>query len=281
MLSVSQNILSFLDSTATNIISEYDEATTYIGGDEVRVDSRIYKSISDANVGNYPPDNIDTFWMDWEASNEHAMLDLFEDTATQFPATGVVTFERTDHNEVIAIGNYDAETVTIEYLDDLDVVLDTETYISSFIGGRVDAYSYIYADFEASQIEVVYRPLQRLGIKIRVTFIREGLSTYCGFMVSGKVVDLGDTLDVVNLNNKIVGYERKRVATFTTIMDKDLLMTTLELGEAIFDEPLLFIIDPNENSSHSNIVMIAKVSKCEGSGENNTKNKISWELTQN
>lgn len=280
MLIVSQNVLEFTSSNATNIIAEYDVATTYIGGDEVRVDTRIYKSIADANLGNYPPDTVDTFWMDWEASNEYAMLDLFEDTVTNFSGSGVVEFSAND-KEVIAIGNFNATTITLEYLDALDVVLDTEIYLFPFLGNRIDPYSYIYADFESSQYEVVYKGLKRIGTKIRVTFDNGLLDTYCGYLVAGKATDMGCTIDSVNFVNKAIGYENKRVATFKTTAPSTSLMKNLEIGEQLLEVPRLFIIDPSTDSNHQNMTIIAKITKCDGIGSNMSENQISWELTQN
>jgi len=280
MISINQLIDEFLTSNAENIIAEYAPATTYDTADEARELTRIYKSIASGNLGNYPPNNIDDFWMDWEASNEYAMLDLFEETTTTFAANGIVTFSR-DNKEVIAIGEFQATQITVEYQDDIDAVLDTETYDFSSLGDRIDGYSYIYADFVTSQSEVVYKPLQRLGTKIRVTFKRGGLSTYCGFMVAGKSTFMGKTLDNVSFSNKKIGFTDKRVASFKTIVPKTSLMLTLSNGDAIKGVPLLFVIDPSENTSHHNMVSIAKITKVNGTGSNNEENQISWELTQN
>ncbi|NOQ31784.1 MAG: hypothetical protein GQ570_11740 [Helicobacteraceae bacterium] len=280
MILINQDIDSFLTSNAENIITEYSSLTTYLTAEEAREESRIYKSISDSNLDNYPPDNIDKFWMDWEASNEYAMLDLFEDTNTTFTANGIVTFSR-DTKEVIAIGKFNANQITIEYLSDVDAVLDTETYDFPYLGARIDAYSYIYADFETSTSEALYKPLQRLGTKIRVTFLRSGLDNYCGFLVAGKSDDMGKTLDNVNFTNRIIGFNSRRVANFNTIVAKTSLIPTIDKGELYKDIPLLFVIDPSENSSHANMVTIAKITKCDGVGSNNGLNTISWELTQN
>jgi len=280
MLSVNQLIDEFLTSNAENIIAAYVPATTYAASDEVRELTRIYKSIAAGNLGNYPPDNIDDFWMDWEASNEYAMLDLFENTITTFAANGIVTFSR-DTKEVISIGEFQATQITVEYLDDIDAVLDTETYNFSSLGARIDQYSYIYAVFVTSQSQAVYEPLQRLGTKIRVTFLRGGLSTYCGFMVAGKSTDMGKTLDNVSFTNKKIGSINKKVAAFITTVPKTSLMLTLSIGIDNKDIPQLFVIDPSENSSHQNMVTIAKITIVDGTGANNEQNQISWELTQN
>lgn len=280
MLLVTNDIDSFLTSNALNIVAKYDETNPYIVADLARESSRIYKSIINPNLDNYPPNNVNKFWIDWEASNEYAMLDLYEATLTNFAVDGIVTFNR-GTKEVIAIGNFNAREITVEYLDDLDAVLDTETYLFPHLGKRIDDYSYIYADFEKSTSQAVYRPLQRLGTKIRVTLKAGGLSTYCGFLVAGKAIDMGKTLDKVNFKSSTVGYDKKRVASFNTMVKKTELIPTLDLGDEYHEVPMLFVIDPSENSSHQNMVTIAKITQHSGDGENMEVNTISWEITQN
>ena len=279
MVTIKQEVDVFLSSNATNIIAAYVPETIYSTDAEVRVESRIYKSISDANVGNYPPNYPYTKWMDWEASNEYAMLDLYESTVTNFTADGIVVFER-GIKDSIAIGNFKASQITIEYLDDLDTVLDTETYNISSLGLRIDAYSYIYAEFDDTTGDIIYKPLQRLGTKIRVTFKRDGGDTYCGFLVAGIATDLGKTLDKVSFSNRDVGSESKREASFSTSVVKTSLMPTLDFGKTYKDIPMLFIIDPSENSSHQNMATIAKITSSKGVGEVMSENTINWVLTQ-
>lgn len=61
-------------------VAEYNPATTYATGQTVRVATRLYESLVDANTGNYPPDNSveedpAAKWFDAGASNRFACLD--------------------------------------------------------------------------------------------------------------------------------------------------------------------------------------------------------------
>lgn len=280
MEAIKQGIENFISSNAENIIAEYDPDIAYASGDQVREENRIYQSISGSNTGNLPSESINIFWMDWEVSNEHAMLDLYEETVTEFSADGIVKFERFS-KEVIAIGNFKASLVTIEYLDVNDVVLKTETYDFESLGERVDPYSYIYADFVGEASEVVYKPLDRLGKYIRVTFSKGGASTNCGYLVSSRATDLGATLDKVNFSNSNIRKKNKKRASFQTITDKNNLNNILDFARREEDVPMLFVIDPSENSSHQNMATIARIASSSGTGENMQVNTIAWELTQN
>lgn len=280
MIAINQALDEFVSSNADNIIAEYDSLTTYGVAEKVREGSRIYQSISDANLGNLPSENIDKKWMDWEASNEYAMLDLFEETKTNFTADGIVKFERLS-KEVVAIGNFNATTIKIEYLDDNDVVLETETYEFPHLGQRVDLYSYIYAAFVSKTQEVVYKPLKRLGTFIRISFLKSGNATECGYMISDRAINLGDTLDKVSFSSSRIRAKNKKKASFSTITQKENLNNILQFGRDYEDIPMLFIIDSDENSSHQKMATIARISTCDGIGENMQINTINWELTQN
>jgi hypothetical protein len=280
MVAITQNIENFTSTNALNPIALYNPSTIYATNNLVREMDRVYKSITSGNLGHYPPNNLYEHWFDWDVSNEHAMLDFIEETITNFAGDGVVVFER-GANEAIAIGNFLASVVTIEYLDVLDAVVYTEVYEFPFLGARIDAYSYIYADFVSIQTQTIYKPIKRIGINIRVTFSRSTRSTFCGIFTAGRVIDLGETLDTVNLTNKIIGFDNKRNATFSTLVDNASLNLVLEFGQSNKDVPMLFVIDPSETTKHQSLAIIGKITNISGVANNFEKNQISWEITQN
>ncbi len=280
MISVTQEIDNFLTTNATGTTAVYVPTTAYAANALVRELDRVYKSIGGGNLGNYPPNTKNKFWYDFVVSNEFAMLDMLDDTVTNFTANGIVTFTR-GTKEVIAIGNFQATQVLVQYLDASDVLLDTDTYDFSSLGNRVNKFEYIYADFSTSQTQAIYKPLKRIGTKVKVTFSRGGLSTYCGMFVAGKATDLGQTLDKVNFVNRLIGFDKKRTASFQTTVKNNLFNLILDYGKTMQNVPLLFVIDPQSNSSHQNLVTIAKITDSSGTAETHEYNQISWELTQN
>jgi len=132
MIAIKNNVTSFLSTNATDPTTAYDSATTYLTGDERRYENYIYKSTHDNNIGNDPLLTNLKDWVEWNPANDYAMLDYYRETATSFPtdADGVVIFER-GLNEVILIGAFNSEQITVEYLDNTNTVInpaDTETY---------------------------------------------------------------------------------------------------------------------------------------------------------
>lgn len=280
MIAITQEIDDFLSTNAQNLVTAYNPATTYASGDTARELSRIYKSITSSNLDNYPPNTLNEHWFDWDVANQWAMIDFFEDTITYFTGSGIVTFTR-GTKEAIAIGNFLATEIVIEYLDDLDVVLDTETFEFPALGQRVDAYSYIYADFEDSETETVYQSLKRVGTKVRVTFNRNTNDTSCGLFVAGKATDLGTSMDKISLKNTLIGFDKKKKVSIQTFVEQTYLNRKLDFGNTNQDIPLVFVLDPSETSSHQKLVISAKITDSSGVADNMEHNIINWELTQN
>jgi len=279
MIFVQQLIDEFTLTNATNPTAAYDEATTYGIGDEVRVNSTIYKSTLDDNLGNNPLNNLDGYWLEWGVANDYAMLDLEEDTITEFTADGIVEFLRSGI-DTIGIGNFKASTITIDYLDDLDVIIpgETETYTFTSHGNVWDIWSYIYGGFTDITTETVFAPIKRIGNKIRVTFAKSGNATYCGYMIAGISQDMGKTLDNVVFPFRKIGTQVVSEASFNTIVNKGDLMRKSKEAKLLVNEAMMFVVDTSENTSHNNIIILGKITKCESSAQQQEDNSISWTI---
>ena len=275
-----QEIDSFTDSNIVYLADAYNEATTYGFGDLVRVGNYQYKSYLDGNLGNNPVGELGIYWIEWQAANDFAALDLFSESKTEWTGDGWVEFNR-GTNDVVGIGNFKATQVLIKYYDESHILLDTEEYNFSNNGDVYDEWSYGYAGFTDSTSRVIFKYLKRIGTTMRIEFIdKDETNTYCGFLVSGRAVDMGDTLDNVSFPDKRIGSRTVNVANFSTTMDKSLILRKTSSAKSLVDEPMMFIIDPLESSSFDNLVIIGKINKVDAVFENMNKNNISWEIEQ-
>lgn len=273
-----------LSFTATGVGSGTGTAqTAYLVDTMVRVGNYHYKSLYGTlalpNINKAPLTSLGTAWFKYEVSNIYACLDEYSDTKTSWTASGIAEFAR-GSKEVLGIGNFTATEVKVEYLDALSVVLDTETYAFSNNGYVFDEWDYGYAGFSTSFSRVIYYPLLRKGVTIRVTFSKGGLSTDCGFMIAGKAVSMGSTLDKVNFPDKRIGTRTVSVADFDTIVPKKDVMRKIAEAKVLIDEPMMFIIDESTTSEHQNIAILGKITQCSGSASGDELNSISWQIEQ-
>lgn len=270
--------------TATGVGSGTGTAqTAYLVDEMVRVGNYHYKSLygtlTTPNINKDPLVSLGTAWFKYEVSNIYACLDEFAETKTTWTASGIAEFAR-GGKEVLGIGSFTATEVKVEYLDISSVVLDTETYTFSSNGDVYDEWDYGYAGFTTSFSKVIYYPLLRKGVTIRVTFSRGGLSTDCGFMIAGKAVYMGDTLDKVNFPDKRIGTRTVSVADFDTILPKKDIMRKIAEAKALINEPMMFIVDESTESVHQNIAILGKITQCSGSASGDELNSISWQIEQ-
>ena len=280
MIYCNQEIGSFTDSNIVYLAEAYSQDVTYGIGDLVRVGKYQYKSTLDGNLGNNPLSKLGIYWIKWQSANDFAALDLFSESKTEWTGDGWVEFDRLS-KDVIGIGNFKATQVLIKYYDDSHILLDTEEYNFSNNGNVYDEWSYGYSEFTDSTSRVIFKYLERIGTTMRIEFIDSNdTNTYCGFLVSGRAVDMGDTLDNVSFPDKRIGSRTVNVANFSTTMDKSLILRRTSSAKSLVDEPMLFIIDPLESSSFDNLVILGKINKVDAVFENMNKNNISWEIEQ-
>jgi len=281
MIYVPQDIDELTYSNVPIVHQEYDSSTIYNIGDEVRVGSYIYKSVTDGNVNNEPVETSGIYWYNGNVpSNEYALVDLDQETQTVWNSNGIVEFIR-GTKDYIAVGNFSADKITISYIDSNGDVIDYNEYDFTSNGNVYDLWSYIYGGFTDSVSKTIYAPILRVGTKVRVEFDNGNESAKCGYLISGKGYYMGDTLDSVSFPDTKIGNNYISVANFDTIINKKELMRRTIKAKSLKQESVLFAIDESESSSHENMVIIGKITKCDAVGKNNAKNKVSWEITQN
>lgn len=282
MIASEQEIIDS-DIIYSNIALEtlWNSTATYNVGDEVRWGNRIYKSTSSLNKGK-EPNTVEggKSWLDWEPSNALALIDLYEDTITEWTGDGIFEFKRGLKNN-IAIGNFMATNIKIEYKDSLGDVILTQNFPVPRRTVR-NRYDYIYAPFNlGANTDVIYKPIEKIGYSIRVTLENNGGSTSCGYLVAGRYKYLGKTLVDVSFPDQRVGSETINVADFTTIVNQSELMDIVATGKKLSKIPMLFVIDESTDSVYNNIVMIGNIMTCEGAVDEFDKHQIRWNIQQN
>lgn len=285
MIAIKNIISTFVSTNAVGHTTVFSEAETCATGDERRFENFVYKSTHENNTGNIPTETLNRDWVEWEPANDYAMIDYFRETATLFPddEDGVVVFDRLGADAML-ITDTNSEQIVVEYLDDLNNVIDpadTETYTRSVYMTKYDIWTYIFGKFIFDETQVLYTPIKMIGTRVRVTFKRDGFSNSVGTFFAGERIDFGATLDSVPLSNTKYGKKLARQASFTTTMDRDLLMYNLNQADVNSDEVMGFVIDPSENSRYNNLVIIGKLIDHSGTARNSSKNHIEFKVEQN
>lgn len=280
MIYVPQQINDFLDSDIPFIADLYSSTVTYTDSSIVRIGDYQYKSTLSSNLGNDPLTSLGVYWIKWQPANDFAMLDLSSAYSTQWnDTTGYVIIER-GRKTYLGLGLFNAEDITIEYLDALDTVVYTDTFTFSKNGNVYDVWSYAYGGFVDNSNKVIFKPIYRIGKKIKITFIANGTDANCGFLVAGEGVDAGKTMNDVEFPDKLLGTKIIKTATFTTFMKDSKLMRILNDAKALEDTPLMVVIDESENSKFDNMVIIGKFTSIQGAATDEDISTISWQAEQ-
>lgn len=283
MIYIRQEITEFTYSNIASTVSEYNPTTNYLLGDMIRVGNYEYKSLYGTvalpNVGKDPLSNLGTAWFKYGSSNTYACLDSYAETKTTWTGDGILEFNRAQ-KDTLGIGNFTANQVTIEYRDSLGNVLDTETY--TYLNNTLvfDEWSYGYANFQSLTEEVIYLPLRLFGAKIRVIFSKDGDATDCGYLVAGRAVYMGRTIEGVNFPDKRIGTRSVPVADFSTSIESNYLMTKINEAKKLIDETMLFIVDDTDSTTYGNMIFLGKITKVDGNANNFEKNQITWQIEQ-
>ena len=286
MIYVRQEISSFTYSNIISTVPDYDENSEYMLGDLVRVGNYEYKSLFGTvelpNKGNNPLTSQGVNWFLYGSSNLYACIDQYSETRTTWEGDGILEFTK-GAKDTIALGYFTARYVTIQYLDSLNNVIDTDSYTFNFNEGVNSPWTYGYAGFTSfADSNIIYYQLKRKGAKIRITLSNgNSSSTSLGYLIAGKSNFTGLTIDKVSFPDKRIGNKTVKVGNFETIIGKTLVLPTADAAKKLINEPMLFIIDESLKSKHQNILILGKINKCEPTASNFEKNSISWEIEQN
>lgn len=302
---VKQEVLEFTSSNITQTYPDYDETITYIYEDDttltsastVRYGGYYWRSLTAGNLGNNPIETENIYWVRHSVSNTYAMLDQKSLTKTSSSGSPIIVEFMRGNIDTIGLGYLKTNIVTIEHLDNSDVVIDAVTQSIEFgLSETVyDLWSYIYDEYSSDIDRSMRFNIAPVGRKIRVTITPQyGNIAECGFLIGGQSINMGCTLDKVKFsfnsfsvgkpdafgNLDIIRRSVQDLVDFQTIIDRESLPNTRRSIKSIYDEIVLFIVDDSESEEQEHMLTLGKIQNASAVGQMSTKNVIAWSIME-
>jgi hypothetical protein len=296
-----QKIQDFTYSNLTETVVLWDNTTTYVVGQTVRVGAYIYESVTASNLNNDPLLTENVRWLKVGVSNKFAMLDLRANTKSVTMGDSTVVEFTQNYIDTLAIGNYEASTILVEVLNGATLLWSYETppTLDDYV---YDWWDWTYEDYnyETNRALMVKLGVNDLSYKVRVTFkfnsTLEMDRTGCGFLVGGVALDMGKTAYGVNFSfNSFAQKEFDDKGNFTvkksSIQDLVDFNTTMLLTEksmpkakreikSFYDDVVVFIVDENEDSHHENMLTLGTVQDASVVLNNEVLFNIAWSVLE-
>jgi hypothetical protein len=284
-------------------VTDWDEDETYNKDDIVVYDNHYWMSYVDDNTTK--PDSSENInWVRYvypetgsTSSNPYSCIDLESGSKTIFVGDDLyIDFKTTVFMEYLAIGYYEADTVTVEiytgtYGDGHTVIWEYET--ESTINENVtDYFTYIYSDYGTLTDRGV---LVKLGYmsndaRCRVTFNKsaEQDRTACGFLVGGELVDMGKTLNQVtfNFNSNVTDAKKAQktqiqdLVDFQTMIKNEFFSETRRKIKQIYKEIVVFVVDEDESSKWENLITLGVIQDSSIILTDDSMTTISWSVAE-
>ena len=203
-----------LSSTATEVYSEWSNATTYNIGDRVVYVDNIYESLKANNLNKIPKDTP-TDWLLVGATNKMSMFDTQVMSQTTATETLSVSFAPGSTFNTVAFLNLKGNTISVKVRDKVggSVVYSASQELANNSDMVIDWYAYFFADFdfrsEAVFLEIPPYPSGVVEVEIS-SGDRQVVAI--GSTSVGSVIDLGDTQ--YGLNYGIRDYSVKETNEF-------------------------------------------------------------------
>jgi len=269
--------------------------TTYNVGDYSLLGSFVFKAVSN-HTNKSPATYEGVYWVKWQISNKWAMLDLSAQSKSYVNAGNLTVEFLQNRMGTLAIGNYEAEYVTISILDtDGTTVLWTYNNESALNENVIDYYSYIYEPYGYQVDRAIKIVLPLWGYKVKVVFHISGdaTRTACGFLVGGDEVDMGDTLWGVNFRYNsystktydafgsltIAKRAVQQLIDFKTIINSDEIMNIERQKRAIYGVIVVFIIN-NDGLNYENLITLGTIENSDVVLEQAEKTILTWSVIE-
>jgi hypothetical protein len=226
-ITITESILT--DSNVPeNDYPEWSGSITYATGNYVRETAgvhKIYRSLRDANLKNYPPSNtsgLTPWWMEISSTNRWKMFDLAMSSQTENPSSIQVTLTPGDIVTAISLFNVDAAYVNIVMNDPIDgevynetiileateiVLWETDTTWSSDEVWQGGSWNDLLELFVIRTNLPPYR-----NATITISIVSSGVNAKCGSLIIGRLKTLGETKYDPTFG--IVDYSLNSVDTF-------------------------------------------------------------------
>jgi len=208
--------------TSSNLIEDdapvYDAGTTYALGDQIIVAAthRIYESLIEANIGNYPPDNLESDdpainpipWKSLGATNKWRVFD--QAVGNQAEHADLLEFEITPGLIIDSIGFQNLEGVTA--LVSMTDLTDGEVYNQEIplisTSNVFDWYDYFFAPIQKVRAAVLWDIPPYPDATLSITISNSGSVAKCGEIIPGQQRKLGTTK--MGLSAGITDYSVKK-----------------------------------------------------------------------
>jgi len=208
MIIIEQEIEEY---TAINIVTTYPNwaiGDTYNFGDIRFYGHYYYRSVTDNNTGNIPPDNEDE-WLRWSISNRYAQIDLRATTTTEWNSTTatvpaddalISTFDNDSYN-TLAFGGVEGSDIKVELYDSEGTLVNTLTKAVYNRPYSNNWYGYFFDEFQdtANSASFLFRVPPISGGHITVTVTALNGVAKVGYMIGGIEIYAGDSLFGVSL----------------------------------------------------------------------------------
>jgi len=302
---VQQQISNFLTSNITEPFPEWDSTTTYTFEEDstsltsdsvVRYGNYNYRSLTNDNLNFNPEDNLNTSWVKWSVSNRYAMIDISSTTKTSIADDDIVVEFLRGSIDLIGVGNLTASGIIIEHYNSADEIMPDATQNISFSvnEGVYDLWSYIYAEYSLEMDRGIKIDIPPLGYKIKVTIKKQASLNIaeCGFFIAGEAANMGKTLSEIGFSfnslstvvtdtwgkTTIIKRNIQDLVDFETSIPRNETISMKRKIKSIYDEIVLFVIDPSDDSPHENILTLGKVQDADTVLTDMSKTIITWSV---
>jgi hypothetical protein len=189
--------------------SVYSGSATYANAARVTVlaTHKIYESIADGNIGNYPPDDIlldDPKWAEVGYTNRWRAFDQYVNTESSRPESLKFTLDATRTSSV-ALFNVKGKSVTLQ-LYGADGSLGAETTVNLVRRTTTRWLDYFFGEFDYSSSVVWTYPIG-FGTKLVVTISAPGGTASVGVIKHGRTKYIGRTMR--DISSGIVDFSTK------------------------------------------------------------------------
>lgn len=286
-------------SPLTNYYVEPDNALT--NNSVARVGSYYYRcvdgNVSAPCVGKNPIEYENQKWVKYGVSNKHGLIDLSSQSKSVFEGGNLtVTFPQ-NKIRTLGIGNYEADTITIQVLaSNGTTVLWTYTTDSTINDNVMDYYTYTYEDYNYQVDRALKVDIGIDGAFIKITFNKsiDATRTACGFLIGGVAVNMGTTLMGITFSfnsfaEKTTDAFGSLTITKNAVQDLIDFETTIESGrlpetrreiKRVINDIVMFILDENDVGNYENLLTLGVIQDCSVLLDNHVEAVLSFSIME-
>ena len=280
-----QEITGYTSTNLTDAYNDWSPTTTYVletndlaltNASVVRYGTYYYRSLTNNNLNFNPIEYENVKWIKISVSNKWAMLDSGSNSKSVINGGNLTVTFLQNKMRTLGIGNYEAETITIQVLDSNGTTILWDYTTDSSVNDSVDDYySYIYTDYnyEVDRAKKIDIPID--GTYIKITFNKQvdASRTACGFLIGGVAVDMGKTLMGVRFNfnsfaernyNELGGLTITKKAVqdlvdFETVIPSGELQNMRREIRKIYNDIVLFILSEEDIGNYENMMTLGVI----------------------